>query len=253
MPAGRPRQDTAQRVERAERILDAAGELIVRWGYDKTTVDDVARAAHVAKGTVYLHWRGREDLFVALLRRERVRMLTEVERRLAAEPELASLAGLFAALATALGRHPIVRAVLIGDRDVLGRLGRRTAGDAAEASSRHAFLAYVDELRKQDLVRTDLSAAEQVSIVVSVYYGFFAVTPFLPDEVAVREDEIARLVGETIGRTLAPPRRLRRADVGAVRQITMSYLGEVVDLARDKYATSVGADDMRSGEDRNSE
>jgi hypothetical protein len=26
----------------------------VRWGYDKTTIDDVARRAGVAKGTIYL-------------------------------------------------------------------------------------------------------------------------------------------------------------------------------------------------------
>jgi AcrR family transcriptional regulator len=249
VPAGRPRQDAAQRVERAERILDAAGELIVRWGYDKTTIDDVARASRVAKGTIYLHWRSREDLFVALLRRERLGLLAEVEQRLADEPEMASPAGLFTLLAAALHRHRIARAALVGDRDMLGRLGRRTA-DAADSPGRRAFLAYLDELRKNDLVRADLSVAEQVSVIVAVFYGFFAVTPFLPDEVAVREDEIGRLVGETIARTLAPARRLRRADVETVRQITMSYLGELAGLARTRYAMSVGTDDTSSGEDR---
>ncbi|WP_163569887.1 helix-turn-helix domain-containing protein [Fodinicola feengrottensis] len=56
---------------RAERVLDAAAELIVRWGYDKTTIEDIARARRGrAKGTIYLHWKTREDLFIALLRRE---------------------------------------------------------------------------------------------------------------------------------------------------------------------------------------
>ncbi|HEX6444414.1 MAG TPA: helix-turn-helix domain-containing protein [Streptosporangiales bacterium] len=249
MPAGRPRQDAAQRVERAERILDAAGELILRWGYDKTTIDDVARASHVAKGTIYLHWRSREALFVALLRRERVGLLAEVERALAAEPDTATPAGLLAALARALDRQPIVRAVLVGDREVLGRLGRHTAADPTAAAGRRAFIAYVDELRAHGLVRDDLSTAEQVAVVAAVFFGFFSVTSFLPDELALREGALQRLVGETVGRTLAPARRLRRAEVDEVSRITMRYVGEFADLARAEYAKVVGADEVPTGKD----
>ncbi|MEM7028378.1 MAG: helix-turn-helix domain-containing protein, partial [Chloroflexota bacterium] len=36
--------------EREERILDAASNLFVHYGYDKTTVDDIAREAGVSKG-----------------------------------------------------------------------------------------------------------------------------------------------------------------------------------------------------------
>lgn len=76
----RPPQDPARQLERAHRILDAAAELILRWGYDKTTIDDIARQAGVAKGTIYLHWKTRDALFVALLRRERVATLDEVRQ-----------------------------------------------------------------------------------------------------------------------------------------------------------------------------
>lgn len=249
MPPGRPRQDAAQRVERAERILDAAGELILRWGYDKTTIDDVARASHVAKGTIYLHWRSREALFVALLRRERLGLLTEAERALAAEPELATPAGLLAALAGALDRRPIVRAVLVGDRAVLGRLARRTANDPTAGAGRRAFVAYLDELREHGLVRADLSTAEQVGVISAVFFGFFTVASFLPDELAFREGSMQWLLGETVSRTLAPGRRLRRAEVDEVGRITMRYLGEFADLARSEYAKVVGADGVGTGED----
>ena len=36
--------------EREQRILDAAAELFVHYGYDKTTVSDIARQAGVSKG-----------------------------------------------------------------------------------------------------------------------------------------------------------------------------------------------------------
>lgn len=54
---------------KAETILDAAERLFVRYGYRKSSMDDVAREAGTAKGTVYLHYAGKEALFRALLER----------------------------------------------------------------------------------------------------------------------------------------------------------------------------------------
>src|SRR5436190_14273277 len=59
---GQPESD--ERKLREERILDAATTLLVRWGYRKTTIDDVAHEAGVGKGTIYLHWKDKNDLFV---------------------------------------------------------------------------------------------------------------------------------------------------------------------------------------------
>ncbi|HEV2580965.1 MAG TPA: helix-turn-helix domain-containing protein [Ktedonobacteraceae bacterium] len=50
-----PPDQPDERTLRAERLLDVAAALLVRWGYRKTTLDDVAREAGVGKGTIYLH------------------------------------------------------------------------------------------------------------------------------------------------------------------------------------------------------
>ena len=68
------RQEAAdERKLREERLLDAATTLLVRWGYRKTTIDDVAREAGVGKGTIYLHWKDKNDLFRAAIWREQQR------------------------------------------------------------------------------------------------------------------------------------------------------------------------------------
>lgn len=46
--------------DRADRILDAAASLLIRYRYRKVTDEDVARQAGIGKGTVYLHWRTKE-------------------------------------------------------------------------------------------------------------------------------------------------------------------------------------------------
>lgn len=57
-----------------ERILGAAQECFARHGLKKTTVDDIALAAGVGKGTVYLHFHDKDDVFMAVLE-ARVRAL----------------------------------------------------------------------------------------------------------------------------------------------------------------------------------
>jgi len=51
-------------------ILDAADRLLARYGYRKMTMDDLAREVGIGKGTLYLHFKSKED--VALSRVDRV-------------------------------------------------------------------------------------------------------------------------------------------------------------------------------------
>src|SRR5437016_13798172 len=80
-------KEPSKRELRAEQILDAAAELVLRWSYKKTTIDDIARQAGVAKGTIYLHWKSREELFQALVRREWLRSAKEALEGIFADPE----------------------------------------------------------------------------------------------------------------------------------------------------------------------
>jgi AcrR family transcriptional regulator len=49
-----------------ETILAAALELFGRYGYRRTSIDDIAREAGIAKGTVYLYVENKEALFRTL-------------------------------------------------------------------------------------------------------------------------------------------------------------------------------------------
>lgn len=60
--------DTADpKVRKRRRILSMATDLFVRQGYRKTSMDEVARAAGVAKGTVYTYFAAKVDLLIAAL------------------------------------------------------------------------------------------------------------------------------------------------------------------------------------------
>jgi AcrR family transcriptional regulator len=62
----RARSPEAKNARRAE-ILTAARGLLADADLGTVVMDDVARQAHVAKGTLYLYFRTREELFLGLL------------------------------------------------------------------------------------------------------------------------------------------------------------------------------------------
>jgi AcrR family transcriptional regulator len=55
-------------LQREEKILAAAFEVFAAHGYEAARIDDVARLAGIAKGTIYLYFRDKERLFRAVVR-----------------------------------------------------------------------------------------------------------------------------------------------------------------------------------------
>lgn len=54
---------------RREEILDAAQRVFVEKGLTTATVDDIAIAAELSKGTLYLYFESKEDIYIALMTR----------------------------------------------------------------------------------------------------------------------------------------------------------------------------------------
>jgi len=54
--------------ERRQAIIDAAMEEFIARGFAATRLDDVAKRAGVAKGTIYLHFKDKESMFEELIR-----------------------------------------------------------------------------------------------------------------------------------------------------------------------------------------
>jgi AcrR family transcriptional regulator len=70
------------RKSKTNLIFQAAIDVFSEKGFDKATMDDIAARANVAKGTIYYHFKSKEELFLFLVE-EGVEMLREgVESKL---------------------------------------------------------------------------------------------------------------------------------------------------------------------------
>jgi len=59
-------------------ILEAAKGVFSRRGFEKTTMADIAQAAEMATGTLYLYFRGKEELFYALMEKGMNRLIQDL-------------------------------------------------------------------------------------------------------------------------------------------------------------------------------
>ncbi len=64
--------------ERRAAIVDAAFDEFVARGFTATRIDDIAKRAGVAKGTIYLHFKDKESMFEELVRTAIVPLVTRL-------------------------------------------------------------------------------------------------------------------------------------------------------------------------------
>jgi AcrR family transcriptional regulator len=228
-------REAYRRVQRAHRILDAAAALILRWGYNKTTIDDIARQAGVAKGTIYLHWKTREELFSALLKREKAELADDLKQRIAADPVGATLRGLFKHSALALMQRPLMKAVLLRDLDVIGKLAHSEHSSAAYLQRLGGFTTYLEVLRAHELVRTDLSLRAQVNMLSAIFMGYFLAAPLVPDAFMLSDQERAELMAETVHRALELDRSDAPDALQSVSDAFMHYLNRTIANAHEQF------------------
>lgn len=234
LPAG-----SSGRRARAERILDATAGLLLRHGYKKVTIDDVAAGACIGKGTIYLHWKTREALFWAVLQRDAMRMLQQILAGLAEDAGLALPSRLMPAIFTEAAGRPLVRALLLSDSEVLGSL----AGDAAVAAAQAELAGnenYLELLREQGLLRPGLTAAEAGYILGSVMRGFFAEPPPGQSSAGPSLEEQAGLLADVLRRSLEiegePP---AQAVVALAARVTELFTAMVA-VQRDQLERAYG-------------
>ena len=58
-----------EKQQRREEIIQAAEKVFFTNGFDKSTMDDIAESAELSKGTLYLYFKSKEDLHMAVARK----------------------------------------------------------------------------------------------------------------------------------------------------------------------------------------
>src|SRR3972149_6931437 len=78
-----------------DRILRAAVKIFSRKGFFNSKVSEVARAAEVADGTIYLYFKNKDDLLISLFEEKLGEVVAEIRVRVADEGDALSRLRIF--------------------------------------------------------------------------------------------------------------------------------------------------------------
>lgn len=193
--------------EREQRVLDAAADLFVHYGYDKTTVSDIARRAGVSKGAIYLHFESKDHLLEGLIVRE---MQTYAEKWLElieADPQGGTIAGIYKNSLYALSSSDLMAAMFKRDRGVLGNYLRkpdnffRTMRNQQNQSPRYEF---VKMMQAAGAVRQDIDPKVTAHIMDMLAYGLVGMDEVKDEEDIPPVEDVIEGIADIMDRALKP-------------------------------------------------
>ncbi len=197
-----PPPTQSDRHERAQRILDAAAALLLRWGYKRITIDDIAQRVGIGTGTVYLHWKTKDALFESVLLRELLAVWRTLIARMQADPSEALLHRFLRAQTLVVRSRPLARALFTRDVTLLGKLTHSSVAQQNQQLTTAREL--ITLLRSLGLMRSDADLAVQAYAFSAVVTGAAFVEQFLTDADRVPLEAQADAIALLAQRTFEP-------------------------------------------------
>ena len=111
-----------------DQILDGAQQVFMKMGFDAASMNDISKAAGVSKGTIYVYFADKVELFEAIVLRERERVFGGMQAILEGGAPIGEKLGTFARnLGHILCSKKVIRAqrIVIGTVEKMPELGSR--------------------------------------------------------------------------------------------------------------------------------
>ncbi|GAA4619637.1 helix-turn-helix domain-containing protein [Actinoallomurus vinaceus] len=205
--------------------------MLLRHGYRRVTIDDVAAGAGIGKGTVYLHWKAREQLFGAVFAREVLHAVDELCQALRQDPRTCLLHRFAHTYFLAIVNRPLLRSFLLGDPELLGKL---TASPDTARDDRHSSVmrGYFALLAEHGLLRDDLSVDEVGYAYQATFEGFLRAEGASPVD---GPEQRADLLARTVRRAFESESQASDAAVADLAAATIALLGDLIDADRAEF------------------
>ncbi|NMB86754.1 MAG: TetR/AcrR family transcriptional regulator [Chloroflexi bacterium] len=191
--------------ERRQRILDAAAGLIVRYGYDKTSMSDIAAEAGVTRAIVYLHFDSKDQLFETLLFNETRRYMQAWLEDMQYSPDGGTLAGLFRSALRAVHASAFMAAMMTQDRRMFGSYLRKPGNLFTPVQSRALWPDTIRALQAVHAVREDVDPDLFAHLMNALATGVLTLQNDPGQGEAPPFDALLPLVADLVERTLTPP------------------------------------------------
>lgn len=190
--------------EREKRILDAAANLFTHYGFDKTTVSDIAREAGISKGAIYLHYKSKDELFEALLLREMAVYAETWIANIEADPQGGTIGGMYKNMLGALNSSAFMTAVFKQDGRILGNYMRKPDNLFKQQQFKGTRQEFVQMMQDAGLVRADLDPHVTAHIMNMLAFGLVSMEEVMDKADIPPAEAIINGIADFMDRAMSP-------------------------------------------------
>ncbi|MCA9905858.1 MAG: TetR/AcrR family transcriptional regulator [Anaerolineae bacterium] len=219
--------------EREQRILDAAANLFIHYGFDKTAISDIARDAGVSQGAIYLHFANKEDLLEHLILREMQRFAEDWLQRIEADPDGGRLGGMYKNMLYALSSSPFLAATFRQDGRVFGNYLRKPDNffrNIQIGDNRSPRYEFVKRMQDAGALRQDIDAKVIAHIMNMLAFGMIGMDEIVPAQEIPPLNDLIEGIATIMDRALTPD--------GVDSEIGKAIVRQIFDVTRHEYEQS---------------
>jgi TetR/AcrR family acrAB operon transcriptional repressor len=192
-------------------------------------MSDIADEAGLSRRTIYLYFKGKEDLFEALVYREWMQYAQTWLGYVESDPRGGTLGGFFRATMRAVNSRPFIASVMRRDRRVLGNYLRKPDNLFAGLQSGSISADFIRALQAAEAVRPDLDPAVTAYIIEILGYGQLTIGDFKPSDQIPPDEAVMEALADMMDRLLTP-------EGGGNSEAGKAVIRQIVAAARARFA-----------------
>lgn len=194
----------SKNAERRERILTDAADLFIHYGYDKTTIRDIARQAGVSQGGIYQYFKGKDDLLEQIIIHEMMIYAEKWLELIDADPNGGTIAAMYKNSLYALDSSTFMTAVFKRDGRIFGTYLRKEDNffRKQNPSTRYDF---VKLMQDAGAIRQDIDAHVIAHIMNIMAYGLVAMDEIMDRENMPPVEDMIEGMAAIMDTALTPP------------------------------------------------
>ncbi|MDX2131582.1 MAG: TetR/AcrR family transcriptional regulator [Planctomycetota bacterium] len=179
---------TTQKPNKPDVILDAAASLFASKPFHEVRLEDIAATAHVGKGTLYLYWASKEEVYLAVIRRgfAAVNGRLDADLRACADDCWAQLEAIVGAIVEFAFAYPGVYRIM--------RSGAMTPEDPELQQTRRALTDRIEACLREG-VRTGQVHDEHPALTTQYLLSFVRGVMLYPPAELTREMLVGHMMG----------------------------------------------------------
>lgn len=168
-------------------ILEVSESILLRYGYSKSTIDEIASVAKLGKGTIYLHWKSKDELFQALFYKISAEIIYQVLLEVQKNKSLVHFDKLISSVYRVCYDRELIIALFTKDSKLLGRFLDNKNTSQSQETKFNSLMDSIQMYRQYHLVKEDMPIELQVHTAHMLLIGIFTYDNYIIEDLNINK------------------------------------------------------------------